>query len=141
VVKKKSFGIGRYIGFPQVNRPHATSFNDKRAPLTSTTKHSTGRKSIRLVRPKVVNGPYNLQPTERVIFFYPTPQAKPSPPPLAPNTSPIQIPPPRAAAAAMPFTPGPYSGVSTLALVSPFCGLGFGSFQNIFALAMRPDRI
>lgn len=68
----------------------------------------------------LVDGPYKAQPTS-----YPSSspprwrRRKPSPPPLLPNRSPTQIPLPRAAAtAAMPFTPGPYSGVSTLALVS-----------------------
>ena len=66
------------------------------------------------------DGPYKAQPTSSP-FFSPTLKTTPSlassPPPL-PNPSPTQIPLPRAAAAAMPFTPGPYSGVSTLALVS-----------------------
>ena len=70
------------------------------------------------------DGPYKAQPTSSPFFFSPTLKTTSSlassPPPLLPNPSPTQIPLPRAAAAAaaMPFTPGPYSGVSTLALVS-----------------------
>uniref|UniRef100_K3YDZ5 Uncharacterized protein n=1 Tax=Setaria italica TaxID=4555 RepID=K3YDZ5_SETIT len=74
------------------------------------------------------------------------PQAKTSPRllPLPPNSSPTQIPPPRAAAAAMPFTPGPYSGVSTLALVARASAFGvgvvYGSIKLSILKATKPKK-
>ncbi|CAN6234225.1 unnamed protein product, partial [Urochloa humidicola] len=68
---------------------------------------------------------------------------KPSPPPLLPNPSATQIPLPRAAAA-MPFTPGPYSGVSTLALVARASAFGvgvvYGSIKLSILKATKPKK-
>ncbi|AQK44540.1 ATP synthase E chain [Zea mays] len=59
---------------------------------------------------------------------------KPSPV-LTPNPRPTQIYLPRAAVA-MPFTPGPYSGVSTLALVARASVFGFGVVYGSIKLSI-----
>ncbi|TVT97976.1 hypothetical protein EJB05_56747, partial [Eragrostis curvula] len=83
--------------------------------------------------PQLVCGPYKAQPLSVSLFFSPTTNRGDTTSPRLLQTLAVSDP---AAAAAMPFTPGPYSGVSTLALVARASAFGVGVVYGTIKLSI-----